>query len=290
MKSPLQLGGEGPAVHFLHANGYPPRSYRSFLKRFHPSYQVVASPLRPLWPDSEPDEIGDWTTFRDDFLRFLRQPEQYGMDPAEASDQDITWIGMGHSLGATVTLLAALVSPQHFQALVLIEPVVFPSWLGVTFRFLSQVGLLAHVHPLIGRTLKRRREFDSEEDMFQNYRQKDVFAKIPDHVLWDYVRGMARTRPDGKVELAYPPEWEAKIYQTGGVADPLIWSSLESCQLPVLLIRGEMTETLWMAAVKKMSARLSGLTFVNMAGVGHLAPLEAPGRVHQEVQRFLDSL
>ncbi len=288
--SPLRFGDQGPLLHFLHANGYPPEAYRAFLSLFSSEYQVRASYLRPLWLHSDPDEVEDWTPFREDLLHFLRSERVRGERGNGSGENLDRAVGVGHSLGGTVTLMAALKSPELFQALVLIEPVIFPFWLRAAFRMLSGVGLLMQIHPLIGRTLKRKRVFASERAMYDNYREKRVFRRIPDEVLRDYVQGLARPRPDGKVELAYPPEWEVKIYQTGGMADRHIWSSLGNCALPVLLIRGEETDTLVMSVVRRMEGRLSNLTFVNLSETGHLAPLEAPHRVYDHVQDFLHSL
>jgi pimeloyl-ACP methyl ester carboxylesterase len=288
--SPLRFGDRGPLFHFLHANGYPPEAYRTFLSHFAQEYQVIASYLRPLWPGTDPLDLQDWVPFREDLLHSLRVENRENGISGDIGKYDEKVIGVGHSIGGTVTLMAALKSPELFHALVLIEPVIFPWWLSAGFRILSNLGLLMQVHPLIRRTLNRKRVFDSEQAMYENYRAKKVFQRISDAVLRDYVQGLAHPRPDGKVELAYPPEWEMKIYQTGGVADPLIWPALRGCRLPVLLIRGEETDTLYMSVVRRMKRQIPQLTFVNMAEVGHLAPLEAPQRVYDHAQSFLRSL
>lgn len=288
--SPLRFGDQGPLLHFYHANGYPPESYRTFLSPFAQEYQVIASYLRPLWPGTDPLDLQDWVPFREDLLHSLRLENRENGIRGDIGKYDEKVIGMGHSIGGTVTLMAALKSPELFQALVLIEPVIFPAWLSAAFRLLANLNFMMQVHPLIQRTLNRKRVFDSEQAMYENYRDKKVFQRIPDAVLRDYVQGLAQPRPDGKVELAYPPEWEVKIYETGGVADRRIWSALGSCKLPVLLIRGEMTDTLYMSVVRRMKRRLPQVVFVNMEAVGHLAPLEDPRRVYDHVREFLGSL
>jgi pimeloyl-ACP methyl ester carboxylesterase len=69
--------------------------------------------LRALWPDSNPHDIKDWKPFSEDLLRFL------------SSHETAPVIGVGHSIGAIVTLRAALSAPDKFRALVLIDPVLF---------------------------------------------------------------------------------------------------------------------------------------------------------------------
>ena len=84
--------------------------------------------LRPLWKGSNPAEIKDWNPLSDDLLEFLDERKAGRI------------IGTGHSIGASVTLRAALSQPDRFQALVLIEPVIFPLYFmlgmesGTNFR------------------------------------------------------------------------------------------------------------------------------------------------------------
>src|SRR5262245_28345768 len=95
--SPLpsfDFGGAGQPLHFLHANGYPPACYKSFLELLQTEYHVFGIYLRPLWKDSNPSDIRDWSPFSEDLLQFL-----------ESQAESV--IGVGHSIGAIVTLRAA---------------------------------------------------------------------------------------------------------------------------------------------------------------------------------------
>ncbi len=110
----FDYGGSGQPLHFLHANGYPPACYEPLLGLLSTQYHVFGMSLRPLWKASNPADIKDWNPLSDDFLKFLDEKETGPL------------IAMGHSIGATVTLRAALLEPDRFRALVLIEPVLFP--------------------------------------------------------------------------------------------------------------------------------------------------------------------
>jgi len=163
----FDLNGPGRSLHFLHANGYPPECYKPFLALLHTQYHVFGMLLRPLWPDSKPDEVQDWKIFSDDLLQFLAQ------QPAPV-------IGVGHSIGAVVTLRAALRDPSRFSALVLLDPVlVVPSRL-LLWRFFYTLGLADRVHPLITGAKKRRRIFHDLETVFRSYRSRAIFRYISD--------------------------------------------------------------------------------------------------------------
>ena len=118
MKS-FDFGGNGRPLHFLHANGYPPVCYKSFFELLQTQYHIFGMLLRPLWKDAKPEEISKWHPFSDDLLQFLD------------STTTAPVIGVGHSIGAIVTLRAALRDPAKFRALVLLDPVLFvPSFLA----------------------------------------------------------------------------------------------------------------------------------------------------------------
>jgi pimeloyl-ACP methyl ester carboxylesterase len=290
MKEPLIFGRKGKPLHFLHANGYPPESYRAFLSQFTAEHQVVASYLRPLWPEERFRPFLDWTLFRDDLLRFFDSLGGRPLLPRSTWMKERAVIGMGHSIGGTVTLMAALQRPELFRALVLIEPVIFPPRVSFWLEKLNWLGLLQRVHPLIRRTRRRRRVFASKQEMFANYRGKAVFSRLSDRVLRDYVDGLAAPTGDGRVELAYPPEWEAEIYNTGGVYDRQLWKRLPELDLPVLVIRGKETNTLSRRAVTLLKDSLSDVLIRELAEIGHLAPLERPEQVARAVQDFLDAV
>jgi pimeloyl-ACP methyl ester carboxylesterase len=123
--------------------------------------------------------------------------------------------------------------------------------------------------------------------MFANYRSKSVFRGIDDIGLKAYVQAMAVTTPDGKVTLAYPPEWEARIYATGVIADRPIWRDLPGLKVPVLFIRGANTDTFWEETARLVQRRLPTARIVTLQDSSHLVPLEKPDLVFQTIQEFI---
>jgi len=281
---PLRLSDQGPLLVFAHANGYPPQAYRTFLTPFLDDYQVFSLYLRSFWPGTDPQEMRDWRAFRDDYIPEVHSLiENYGKQVESSGSV----IGVGHSLGAMTTLMAAIQDPSMFQMLVLMEPVLFPRSWGMLMRLLAPFGVLKEIHPLIRGTLKRKTRFDSREVMYQNYRKKPVFSGLSNQVLRDYVEGLAADIPEGGVSLKYSPAWEARIYETGGRADWVVWRNLDKVQCPVLVIRGEGTYVLHDPVFKSMAGKMPNGEFYTMAGTGHLVSLEAPFRIAEVVLEFL---
>jgi pimeloyl-ACP methyl ester carboxylesterase len=269
----FDLGGNGERLHFLHANGYPPNCYKSFLELLKTQSHVFGMLLRSLWKDSNPNEVEDWKPFSDDLLQFL----------ASAS---YPVIGVGHSIGAIVTLRAALRDPDKFRAIILLDPVLFVPSRLVLWNFFRAVGLGNKVHPKIPGALKRRRYFDNLDLVFRGYRKRSVFRYMSDESLYDYIQGITRQSEHGGYELLYSPEWESRIYFTG-LRDFDIWRDLPRLQVPTLFIRGAETDTFLENAAKLVKRKQPGARLETLEKSTHLLPLERPREVFDIMQSFL---
>lgn len=269
--------GVGHPLHFLHANGYPPECYQPFLKLLQTQYHVFGMLLRPLWPDSNPNDIQDWKPFSDDLLRFLA-----------AQQHQSPVIGVGHSIGAIVTLRAALRDPGKFRALILLDPVLFvPSQL-ILWNFFRAIGLGHKVHPKIAGALKRRRTFDSLDLVFRGYRSREVFRYMSDENLRIYIEGITH-KTDNGYELVYSPEWESRIYFTG-LRDFDLWRDLPKLEVPTLFIRGAETDTFLESAAKLVKRTQPKAWVATLDKSTHLLPLERPNEVFDMLQSFLKAL
>lgn len=268
------FGGNGLPLHFLHANGYPPGCYKPLLELLKTEYRVFGMHLRPLWNGSKPQEIQTWHPLSDDLLGFLAEHET---EPV---------IGVGHSIGAVVTLRAALHDPRKFRALVLIDPVLFVPPLLAMWAVLRAVGLGDRLHPLIRAAQKRRRTFDDLEIVFRGYRTRPVFRYMNDESLRAYIAGITRPSANGGYELVYSPEWEAQIYRTG-LHDFDIWRDLPKLETPTLFIRGGETDTFLENAARLVKKKQPKVRVEALEKSTHLLPLERPKEVFDIMQSFL---
>jgi pimeloyl-ACP methyl ester carboxylesterase len=229
--------------------------------------------LRPLWEGSNPNEIKNWRPFSDDLLKFLAQ------NPSPV-------IGVGHSIGAVVTLRAALRQPENFRALVLIDPVLFVPSFIVKWQLIRRLGLGEQLHPLIAGTKKRRRTFDDLETVFRGYRSRNIFRYMSDENLRILIQGMTQPRGDGTYQLIYSPEWEAQIYRTG-MQDFDIWRELPKLEVPTLFLRGAETDTFLENAAKFVKRKQPKAWVETLEKSTHLLPLERPREVFDRMQSFL---
>ncbi|MBK9927731.1 MAG: alpha/beta hydrolase [Anaerolineales bacterium] len=194
-------------------------------------------------------------------------------------------IGVGHSIGAAVTLRATLRDPNKFRALVLIDPVLFVPSFMTMWHSIRLLGLGDRVHPLIAGAKKRRRFFDDLETVFKGYRNRNVFRYMSDESLRAYIEGITQKTKQG-YELVYTPEWEVHIYRTS-LFDYDIWRNLPKLEVPTLIIRGAETDTLLEDATRLIQRKQPSIKIEALPKSTHLLPLERPKEVFEIMQSFL---
>ena len=273
------FGGRGPVLHFSHPNAYTPGSFRQFLGHLAGHYHVLAAHHRPLWPLSPgsdaagpPEAAIDftWDAIADDLLRFL---DQQGLEQV---------IGVGHSLGAVATMIAARRQPERFRALALIEPVFLPPHVLAAVQAHPQ---MAAERPFVLAALRRRDRWPSRDNAFARFRDKAVFAGWSDEALWDYVNdGLGDDPATGEVVLRYPRAWEARFYARPPAN---VWDELPGLRPPTLAVRGMQSDTLYPEAWALWQNLQPAATFVEMDGVGHMLTAEAPADVAAVVLHWL---
>lgn len=257
-----ELGGSGPVIHLAPANGFPTVVYRPLIESFTDTFRVVNLPYRGSWVDDPPPQnIHEWDeTTVPDLLTGMRQHNL----------RDV--IAVGHSIGGVTSILAAIREPQRFKALVLLDPTVLP------LRFLWGLRLLRLLRrdpPFAERAERRRIDFTNAEDAFAYFRGKKLFHDWSDAQLRLYVDGLVSDGNDG-LTLALPREWEAYYFRT---IYTRIWRDLPRLRetgIPVLLIRGSESDTLFPYAAARIRRILPEMDYHEITGHGHLFPQTAP--------------
>jgi pimeloyl-ACP methyl ester carboxylesterase len=266
----VDFGGQGQLIHFAHANGFPPKTYTSLIENLTEDHSVVAMDLRPLWPNSDYQYFKNWETAADDLIRFLDHKNHKGI------------IGVGHSFGGIITLIASVKRPDLFNKIVLIEPVVLPSWVYWMTKVLPK-PMLKKVNPIVKKTLVRTTNWSSREKAFEQFRAKKIFSKIADKELWDYVNAAVVPSKTGAFELRFSREWEAQIYMTFSSQ----WKNVDSVSVPYLTLKGETSDTITPEVWKKWQDRKRHGKLVEFSEYGHLLPLEAPKKTAETIRQFL---
>lgn len=257
---------------FLHANGFNARTYRTLLAPLGERFHVVAPDLRghggttlPTHPENRPN----WDDMCCDVVDLLHQIDAPPMVLA------------GHSMGATVALLAAVRVPKRVRGLVLLDPVILDRAASSLMR--APGGWrLARRHPWAVAALKRRRRFADSQAAFAAYQGRGAFKAWPEEVLRDYVEAGFRPTEDGDIELTATPEWESSNY-TAQANDP--WGALKRVGRPVDILKAGQGSTC--AVTERDAARLKSLTVETLMGGTHFFPMIQPDVARAALERGL---
>jgi pimeloyl-ACP methyl ester carboxylesterase len=189
-------------------------------------------------------------------------------------------------MGAVATLAAAVKRPKLFRALVLIEPVFLsPGVLSALARHLAQVGI--DNFPLVKVARSRREKWSERHEAFQHFRSKVVFNRWSDEALWDYVDYGLQENDRGYLELAYPREWEARIY---GTIPSNIWELIPQITQPTLAMKGAESDTIGATAWELWQELQPEATFLLYQESGHLLPMEEPNVIAEAIRGFVNGL
>ncbi len=268
------LGGTGAPAHLAPANGFPPQVYLPLVDALGPTVRVKALIPRAMRATEPPPPDLTWHTLADEMAAQL----------LARGWEDL--IGIGHSLGGVMTLLAAVKHPGLFRCLVLMDPVIFPQPFLWVVRIMRGLGL-KHRLPLVRAAQRRRRTFPDRERARARYARHPFFRNWHPAAFDAYIRYGLREREEGGVELAYAPEWEAAIFASVP-AD--IWRWVPQVRLPVLLLYGEQSDTLRPAAVRRLRRAWPHARIVAVNDAGHMFPMEKPEETARLIQAYLETM
>jgi pimeloyl-ACP methyl ester carboxylesterase len=273
------FGGSGPLIHMAVANGFPPPTYDELLHPLTAHYEVISLPPRALWPGigPPPEQIGTWRELTDDLLAGIRH---YDL-------KDI--IAIGHSFGAIVSMLAAIDEPQHFRALVMLDPTIMPRSVMEYFQAERARGEIPRF-PLVDGALNRKHRFQDRDEAFAYWRSKSLFEDWTDAAVQAYTESMTRAASDGAgLELAWNREWEAYYYLSFYVNT---WDELPRLRdlLPTLIIRAGDSGAYSEEAAQTAQEILPEAHHVTLPGYGHLFPQAAPDATRTILNDWLTTL
>ena len=157
--------------------------------------------------------------------------------------------------------------PLTFSSLWCYEPIVWPE--------ITEV-LQASRRPLISGALKRRDQFPSRQEAYENFASKPPLESLDPRALRAYVDCGFTTDRDG-VRLKCPPFVEAAIYRQGLMHDG--FSRLHEVGCPVTIGRGDRSVAVELGVARAQVDELPHATLVTFPDLGHFGPLEGVASV-----------
>ncbi len=270
----LDWGGSGPPVHLLHANGFCAGTYSPFVRHLVDDLHVIASDVRGHGGSDLPivERIRNYDLFAEDLKTLI--------DRAMAPPI----IGMGHSMGAVATLIAAVKYPHLFSAVILLDPSMLPRRILWVLAAMRVVGLQGKI-PLARGARRRKKIFQGKKEALNRFTSgRGIFKTWSNEFVEAYLEcGLLEKDPETAV-LRCDPELEAQIFESV----PLdVWRYAPKITCPVLAIRGQHSDVFTADSARRLAKLIPGSDVVTIADAGHFVPMGKPGECAQVIIDFI---
>ena len=256
-------GYGGPPVICLHGLTRNARDFGDLAQHIAATRRVIVPEMRGR---GQSDYATDSSTYN---------PMQYVADVEKLlSDEGIeSFIAIGTSMGGLMTMLLAAAKPGRIAAVVMndIGPEINPA--GVE-RIAGYVGQ-GRSYPTWVHAARSMCEVHSEA--------------FPDYDLDKWLEMAKRTlviSQNGRISYDYDMAIAEPFKQAEGAAPPNLWLAYEALsKVPMVLVRGELSDLLSADTVKQMGVRNPAMTSVTVPRVGHAPTLDEP-----EARAAIDAL
>ena len=269
----IHIPGKGDILHFHHANGFPAGVYRPLLNTLSQHYDVYALHGRATWDNSDPSHK-NWRIFADDLIEF-----------AERFEQPI--IAVGHSLGASTTVLAALLRPELFKALVLIEPAMVSMPTALILKYAPK-KLLQRIK-LISGTLNKKDSWPSQQDYLSYIQKFPPYRQFNQATFEAFGHSAIQKNKEGHYSLVFPKHWEAHNYALPPFLLPQL-KRLKRLAIPTVAIRGSDNHLFPMKLWRAWKKVQGNAVFLQDQRYSHLLPLESAEACSELITQGLGQL
>jgi len=256
-------------IQFSHANGFPGPTYQSLFSFLEDQYDIQYIDMlghNPNFP-----VVDNWTTLSKELIQEL--------DKKKLKDV----IGIGHSLGGSITLFAAIERPDLFKKIILLDTPIFSFPRAKIVQLFKNIGFASLITPG-GRVRRRRTTWHSFAEALDYFKSRPLFKNFTAESLKNYVRYGTEETPKGLV-LKFDPAIEASIYLTL----PHNYSKYaHQLKVPGFAIIGKTSE------IVKNSDKTSllhnfGIHNMTIQG-GHLFPFEHPKETAAAIKHAIAKL
>lgn len=251
--------GEGPTVVCLHANASTSGQWRPLMERLSPRFRVLAPDTlgagrSPEWPEDGEVTLSDEADFLEPV--FTKAGKHFSL--------------VGHSYGAAVGLIAALTHPEEVRCLALYEPTLFslleeesPGQKGFTDimtvaeRSATDIDAGAHHR--------------AAEGFIDYWMGPGSWSAMPASLQDPVALSMRNVRG-----------WAHALSR-----DPTPLDVFRRLDVPILYMVGEHSPISSKGVARLLTSALPKVEYVELEGLGHMAPVTQPARVNPLIEEFL---
>lgn len=241
-------------IFFAHANGFPSATYGKLFAALAPDFQVRHLEQHghdPRFPVND-----NWSNLVDELIHHL----EGGNEPV--------W-GVGHSLGGVLHYHAALLRPELYRGVVMLDSPVLTLADRMVIRAAKRFGFIDRITPA-GRTLGRREAFTDLLEARDYFAGKSLFRRFDPECLDAYVSHGLQAGAQG-LRLKFDPATEISIYRSVPHTAP---GRPQQLAVPLAMVRGRHSRVV-LPHHARLLKRMPRAEYHHLPG-GHMFPLERP--------------
>jgi pimeloyl-ACP methyl ester carboxylesterase len=243
-------------LHFAHANGFPAGSYRQVFEALPQHFNLHALSQfghNPAFPVNK-----NLSNLVKELLEYL------------GNNINSPVYGVGHSMGALVTYMAACEAPELFKGVIMLDPPIASGLVSWLFKLAKLTSWIDKVSPA-GKAAMRCKSWSLDSDLVAYFSAKSLFENFSTSSINDYVKAAIKIE-GGRQVLTFDAEIEAQIFRN--VCDN-IHKYYGKMQCPSCLITAENSQVCVPSYLNHF-IKNTQIEHIQIPSLGHMFPLEAP--------------
>ena len=294
-KTPKESEAKQIGIFFGHATGVPVLAYKSLFARLADELGIVIAAYdvpgfgasrhaetntewrRTLWTDLASDHTIHW-----EMAKAWLQKET-------TQEDSISWIFMGHSIGAWLSIWAA--ANLGLRRVIALDLVWLPLNIAFLWSVVARLGFRTS-HPVGKKSITRRKSFASKEEAATLLAGKSLFRGWNSEAMQDYVNSLF-VETSNNATLIHDPKYEAALFFSQPVAMRPLFKALPKenrHKLDLLFVAGSKSDTCDYRRFPSLKEVFPAATCLVIPEAGHMFPLADHTVTIKVVKDFLDGI
>jgi len=195
-------------------------------------------------------------------------------------------VGIGHSFGGVLTLIAASKNPHLFSRIILFDPVIFIPTL-ILYQSISNLTGLWRYIPLSRKVAKRKSVWRNKQTMKDELNRKALYKQWPSVVMDDFIQSGTKHLSDNTIALACKPQWEAALF---GSYPKQLWKHIKNLTTQTDIVIPDNSIAFIPSAARKAVKINSNIKIYwpnSNAFINHGFPMEQPNETAAIIEQLL---
>lgn len=250
-------------IHLLHGNGFSAMTLAAVASQFPTDWNIWLTNIPGHGESTQPAvKVPNWQDMANSIADAIYQQ-------ANVKERG-PLIGVGHSMGGVLTLLAAAKYPDLFSEIILLDPILFKPNMIFAQRLLRVTGTWRQ-RALVKSVANRTAVWQNLSEMKKDIAKKSFYKPWHQQVINDYCQ-YSTHEVNNNVALSCSPAWEASIFGSYPVG---LWRAVKKLTVPTMILQAQKSYFFIPSAVKRAVKKNNNIQW-QVFGNHHCFPMEQP--------------